>query len=75
MKNGLVYEPNKLTPREQELYDLLVEHKGEVVSRKRINMFLGLAEKSRDADVYTGYLRKKGVKVTTVRGFGYSIKN
>lgn len=69
-----------LTPLEFKFLKLLMENKGSVVSRQTILKKVwnfNKNSKSRVADIYMGYLRKKidsGFKnklLVSVRGFGY----
>lgn len=77
---GKVMEKNKLTVTEQKIYDFLLQNKGRIMNRADIyssiyGSTVGYDQSmSRFVDVYIGYLREKGKIITTVRGFGYGIK-
>ncbi len=71
----------KLTAREDELFRLLYEHRGRVVSRERIAAAVwGSGTSTNVTDVYMSYLRKKLTAVlgdgvlSSVRGEGYILK-
>ncbi len=71
----------KLTAREDELFRLLYEHRGRVVSRERIAAAVWGSDTSTNVtDVYMSYLRKKLTAVlgdgvlSSVRGEGYILK-
>lgn len=71
----------KLTAREDELFRLMYEHRGKVVSRERITASVwGSGTSTNVTDVYMSYLRKKLVTVfgdgvlSSVRGEGYVLK-
>ena len=71
----------KLTAREDELFRLMYEHRGKVVSRERIAASVwGSGTSMNVTDVYMSYLRKKLVVVfgdgvlSSVRGEGYILK-
>mgnify|MGYP003295344013 CR=1 FL=1 len=71
----------KLTAREDELFRLMYEHRGKVVSRERIAAAVwGSGTSTNVTDVYMSYLRKKLVTVfgdgvlSSVRGEGYILK-
>lgn len=70
-----------LTAREDELFRVLYEHCGSVVSRERITAAVWGSEVATNvADVYMSYLRRKLVSVfgkgvlSSVRGEGYILK-
>ncbi len=89
-ENGVLYENRtvsfrgrsvKLTAREDELFRLMYEHRGKVVSRERIAASVwGSGTSTNVTDVYMSYLRKKLVTVfgdgvlSSVRGEGYILK-
>ncbi len=89
-EEGVVYENRtvsfrgrtaKLTAREDELFRLLYEHRGRVVSRERIAAAVWGSDTSTNVtDVYMSYLRKKLTAVlgdgvlSSVRGEGYILK-
>ncbi len=71
----------KLTAREDELFRLMYEHRGKVVSRERITASVwGSGTSTNVTDVYMSYLRRKLVSVlgdgvlSSVRGEGYILK-
>ena len=71
----------KLTSREDELFRLMYEHRGKVVSRERIAAAVWGSDTSTNVtDVYMSYLRRKLVTVlgdgvlSSVRGEGYILK-
>ena len=71
----------KLTAREDELFRLMYEHRGKVVSRERIATAVwGSGTSTNVTDVYMSYLRRKLVTVlgdgvlSSVRGEGYILK-
>ena len=71
----------KLTSREDELFRLMYEHRGKVVSRERIAAAVwGSGTSTNVTDVYMSYLRRKLVTVlgdgvlSSVRGEGYILK-
>lgn len=71
----------KLTAREDELFRLMYEHRGKVVSRERIaSSVWGSGTSTNVTDVYMSYLRRKLVTVlgdgvlSSVRGEGYILK-
>jgi len=71
----------KLTAREDELFRLMYEHRGKVVSRERITAAVwGSGTSTNVTDVYMSYLRRKLVSVlgdgvlSSVRGEGYVLK-
>lgn len=71
----------KLTAREDELFRLMYEHRGKVVSRERIAASVwGSGTSTNVTDVYMSYLRRKLVSVlgdgvlSSVRGEGYILK-
>lgn len=71
----------KLTAREDELFRLMYEHRGKVVSRERIAASVWSSGTSTNVtDVYMSYLRRKLVTVfgdgvlSSVRGEGYILK-
>ena len=71
----------KLTAREDELFRLMYEHRGKVVSRERIAAAVWGSDTSTNVtDVYMSYLRRKLVTVlgdgvlSSVRGEGYILK-
>ena len=71
----------KLTAREDELFRLMYEHRGKVVSRERITAAVwGSGTSTNVTDVYMSYLRRKLVSVlgdgvlSSVRGEGYILK-
>jgi len=71
----------KLTAREDELFRLMYEHRGKVVSRERIAAAVwGSGTSTNVTDVYMSYLRRKLVNVlgdgvlSSVRGEGYILK-
>jgi len=71
----------KLTAREDELFRLMYEHRGKVVSRERIAAAVwGSGTSTNVTDVYMSYLRRKLVTVlgdgvlSSVRGEGYILK-
>lgn len=68
----------RLTAREDELFRLMYEHRGQVVSRERIAASIWGSDTSTNVtDVYMSYLRRKLVTVlgngvlSSVRGEGY----
>lgn len=71
----------KLTAREDELFRLMYEHRGKVVSRERIAASVWGSDTSTNVtDVYMSYLRRKLTTVlgdgvlSSVRGEGYILK-
>lgn len=71
----------KLTVREDELFRLMYEHRGKVVSRERIAAAVWGSDTSTNVtDVYMSYLRRKLTTVlgdgvlSSVRGEGYILK-
>ncbi len=77
-------ETSELTKREFELLRLLIERKGEIITREEATRIIwGKTEENETniVDVYIRYLREKldekfGIKIiTTVRGKGYTIKS
>lgn len=71
----------KLTAREDELFRLMYEHRGKVVSRERIAAAVWGSDTSTNVtDVYMSYLRRKLTTVlgdgvlSSVRGEGYILK-
>ena len=71
----------RLTAREDELFRLMYEHRGRVVSRERIAASVwGSGTSTNVTDVYMSYLRRKLVSVlgdgvlSSVRGEGYILK-
>ncbi len=76
-------EKIELTQREYALLQLLLDRKGEAVSRAEIlsYVFEDAGENTNVVDVYINYLRKKidsafDVRlISTVRGYGYTIRS
>ena len=71
----------KLTAREDELFRLMYEHRGKVVSRERIAAAVwGSGTSTNVTDVYMSYLRRKLTAVfgdgvlSSIRGEGYILK-
>ncbi|WP_371412530.1 helix-turn-helix domain-containing protein [Rhodovulum sp. BSW8] len=71
--------PNLLTPREQDLLQILLESEGWLVAMERIHARLfGMCSEARGDSAVTdliwrlrGKTRNRGVVITTVRGRGY----
>lgn len=76
-------KPIVLTPQEFKLLRYLMANRGRVLTRDMIlnHIWLSPDVETRVVDVYIGYLRKKidsGFKkklITSVRGFGYTLKD
>ena len=70
-----------LTPREADIFELLLSHKGSPVSREALKGVFPDSEKdSNAADVYVSYLRRKlkcvfgDGALISIRGVGYILK-